>query len=280
MNNEELVYLYQNGNNNVLNELIENNRGIIVKLANKFYINNSSIEKEDIEQEGYTGLIIAAQKYDLNNEKRALFITYAVNWIYQRMYKLVVGTSKKEEENNKLNNNCTSLNTPMGEDEDMELIDYIEGIDYSYENIDEKIYIEQLHQDLDQVMKDNLTLKESEILKFSYGWNNISMTLKEIGEMFDISITRAGQIKINSLSKLRTSKWVRMNKQRFISDGYICNHSIIENSSMDNRNSKVGSINKSKVGSANKKNSEFIPMNEALHEKYLKILSRYKNNLI
>lgn len=226
MTNEELIYLYQNGDNRALDEIIENNKGIILNLASKFYINNPSIDKEDIEQEGYTGLIIAVKKYDLHNNNKALFITYAVNWIYTKMYKFVVGSSKKGEKNNELNNNCISLNTPTSEDGDIELIDCIEEVDYSYENIEEKIYIEQLHQELDQVMKDNLTLKESEILKFSYRWNNVSMTLKEMGEMFNISHSRVGQIRDKSLYKLKTSEWGRMNKERFINDGYIYNHSI------------------------------------------------------
>jgi len=86
MKNEELVYLHQNGDRKALGELTEINKGIINKLANKFYIERtSSIDREDLEQEGYLGLIIAADRYDLNNPKKANFITYATCWIYQRM---------------------------------------------------------------------------------------------------------------------------------------------------------------------------------------------------
>lgn len=71
MSNEELVKLYQEGNKEALKELIEQNRGIIFKMANKFYIGQTnSISVEDLEQEGYIGLMIAAQKYKFDKEKK------------------------------------------------------------------------------------------------------------------------------------------------------------------------------------------------------------------
>lgn len=223
MTNEELVYLYQQGNKQALDELIENNKGIVFKIVNKFNIElNRTIEIEDLEQEGYIGLVIAAEKYDFNNEKKAAFITYAVNWIYQRIYRFVCGASDKDLANIKLNNSCTSLNIPTDEEGEMELIDYIEGVDYSFENMEEKIYNEQLHQELEQVMNETLTLREREVIKFNYGWNNIEpMTLKEIGNILNISIEATRQIKQKGFRKIRTSKWARINFKKFINDGYV-----------------------------------------------------------
>lgn len=222
MTNEELVLSYQQGNKNALEELIENNKGIVFKMASKFYINNNIMEKEDLEQEGFTGLIIAVEKYDPNNEKKAAFITYAINWIYQRIYRFVCGASTKDLGNTKLNNSCISLNTPTDEEGEKELIDYIEGVDYSYENVEEKIYNEQLHQELEQMMNKTLTLKEREVIKFNYGWDNTKpMTLKEIGDIFNVSIERVRQIKRGAFIRIRASKWVGMNRQRFIEEGYI-----------------------------------------------------------
>lgn len=223
MTNEELVYSYQQGNKQALDELIENNKGIVFKIVNKFNIDyNHTIEKEDLEQEGYIGLVIAVEKYDFDNKKKANFITYAVNWIYQRIYRFVCGVSDKDLANIKLNNSCTSLNTPTDEEGEMELIDFIEGVDYSFENMEEKIYNEQLHQELEQVMNETLTLKEREVIKFNYGWNNIEpMTLKEIGNILNISIEATRQIKQKGFNRIRTSKWARISKKRFIEEGYI-----------------------------------------------------------
>ncbi|MFQ7000608.1 MAG: sigma-70 family RNA polymerase sigma factor [Clostridium sp.] len=223
MTNEELVYSYQQGNKQALDELIENNKGIVFKIVNKFNIElNRAIEKEDLEQEGFIGLVIAVEKYDFDNEKKATFITYAVNWIYQRIYRFVCGASNKDLENTKLNNGCISLNTPTDEEGEMELIDFIEGVDYSFENMEEKIYNEQLHQELEQVMNEALTLQQREAIKFSYGWNNIKpMTLKEIGDVFNVSQERVRQIKQKGFRNLRHSSWARINKKRFIEEGYI-----------------------------------------------------------
>ena len=158
------------------------------------------MEKEDLEQEGFTRLIIAVEKYDINNEKKATFITYAISQIYSRIHRFLCGASSKDLGNTKLNNSCISLNTPTDEEGEMELIDFIEGVDYSYENIEEKIYNEQLHLELEQVMNETLTLKEREAIKFSYGWNNIEpMTLKEIGDIFNVSHERVWQVKKKGL---------------------------------------------------------------------------------
>lgn len=152
MTNEELVHLYQNGDGQALSKLIEQNTGIVYKLVNKFYIEGTnSIDKEDLEQEGFIGLIIAANKYDFNNPKKANFITYAIHWIYSKISRFI---------NQKNTNEETSLNIPIGEDEENELLDTIKDIDYSYENVEEKIYIQQLRQELEELMLQHNTLRQ------------------------------------------------------------------------------------------------------------------------
>lgn len=208
MTNEELILSYQQGNKKALDELIENNKGIVYTIANKFYIAcNNIIEKEDLIQEGFTGLIIAVEKYDPNNDKKAAFITYAVAWIYNKIYKLVCGTSSREQGNNTLNNKCTSLNVLTGENEDTELIDYIEGVDYSFENIEDKICNEQLHEELEQVMNETLTLKEREVIKLFFGWGGIQpMQLNEIDALLNV---KAALEKSKALNKIRKTSWAR-----------------------------------------------------------------------
>lgn len=58
MSNEELVQLYEDGNKGALDKLVELNRGMVYKLANRFYTEKTnSIDKEDLEQEGFMGLM-------------------------------------------------------------------------------------------------------------------------------------------------------------------------------------------------------------------------------
>lgn len=199
MTNEELVQLYQQGDKQALEKLIEQNMGIIYKLANKFYVENTnSIDKEDLIQEGYIGLITAANKYRRDLENPTKFITYAVYWIYQKMNRFI---------NQKNTNNEISIYTPTNED-DTELVDNIESDDYGFENVEERIYIQHLHEELEEVMLDNNSLRERKILKLHYGWDNTKcMTLSEIGEVFNISGSGIRQIEAGALRKIRKSPW-------------------------------------------------------------------------
>lgn len=223
MSNEELVELYQHGDNTALDKLAKANTGMIFKVANKFYTGNTnSIDIKDLEQEGYIGLIIAANKYRADLENSASFITYAYYYIHQKMNRFIMS---------KNTNNETSLNIPTSNDDDIELMDNIESIDYSFENIEEKIYIEQLRNELEQAMKDNNTLFEREILKLRYGWDNSKeCTRNEIAEIFDTYTSKIASNELMALRKLRSSSWGQEKKKEYMNDK-LC--SIIEGSRFD-----------------------------------------------
>lgn len=197
MSNEELVRLYQEGNKQALSILIEQNKGIIFKMANKFYIGQTnSISVEDLEQEGYIGLMIAAQKYKFDKEKKAKFSTYAIYWIYQKINRFV----KQKNTNNEV-----SLNTKVYETEEDEEIDFIKDDDNGYENIEEKLYIRQLRTDLELAMNENTTLREREAMKLYHGWDCNKCTYPEIGEIFNVSRERVRQILRDAYRKIRKS---------------------------------------------------------------------------
>lgn len=203
MTNEELVYLYQQGDEQALNELIEKNKGIVYKLVNKFYVDGtSSIDKEDLEQEGFIGLITGVKKYDFNNPKKAQFTTYAVHWIYSKIHRYITQKNTNDE---------TSLNIPIGQDRDIEILDTVESVDYSLENVEEKLYYQQLRQELNEVMDTTNTLREREVLKLHYGWdNNKCFPLDEIGYILDIEGKGVKQIETKAMTKIRQSKWGRL----------------------------------------------------------------------
>ncbi|RXI49126.1 sigma-70 family RNA polymerase sigma factor [Clostridium tetani] len=204
MTNEELVYLYQNGDKQALESLIEQNKGIVYKLVNKFYIEGTnSIDKEDLEQEGFIGMITAANKYDFNNPKKANFITYAIHWIYAKISRYI---------NQKNTNNEISVYTPTNE-EDTTLLDMLEDEKNQYEVIEDRLYHEQLRNELETVMRENNTLREREVLKLNYGWDNEPMTMKEIGELFNVTGSMARQIKVKAMRKIRSTSWARKKSQ-------------------------------------------------------------------
>jgi RNA polymerase primary sigma factor len=214
MTNEELVLVYQNGDKEALNKIIEQNNKLVRSIANKFYVEGTnSMDKEDLAQEGFIGLITAADRYDFNNSKKAQFTTYAVYWIYQKINRFVKYKNTNEE---------TSLNTPVGEDGNRELLDYIEGVDYSYENIEDKLYYRQLRQDLEEVMSKYNTLRERQILKLIYSWDhNKDMNYEEIGSLFNVTGSMVRNNERTALGKIRRSPWgaekakeVYINKRR------------------------------------------------------------------
>lgn len=227
MDNEKLVELYQGGDKGALEELISLNTGIVYKIASKYKDVNRRCDIseteiiEDLMQSGKLGLIKAVKRYDLNKKYKAKFITYAVYWINREIYQYVNGVGEKEQKNNNFYSRCKSVNVIVGEEEGTELLDFIEGVDYEFENTMEKEFIRELRIQLNELMEDNLTLREREVLEFKYGWNSEEMTLKEIGGIFNISRERTRQIEVNSLIKLRKSSWVAKNAREFMELGYI-----------------------------------------------------------
>lgn len=221
MSNEELVQLYQNGDNKALEELILANEGIIYKIANKYEGINRELELEDLYQNGVLGLIAAAKKYRFDIEKKAKFITYAVHYIDRYIHRCVNGGSSKDIGNNKLYNSCTSLNIPIGEENDMELGELIEDIDYGFENIEEKLFLMNLRNELEEVMQSHNTLEQREVLKFKYGWNTSPMTLNDIADIFNVTKDKAKSIEYMALRRLRNSMWAKKNMREFAELGYI-----------------------------------------------------------
>lgn len=215
MTNEELVQLYQNGDNKALDKLIEQNKGIVYKIANKYKYVNRRYDKdsqevpEDLVQAGYLGLIEAAQRYKFDCENRAQFITYAVYWISREIHTCVNGRGDKETFNNKFYSECGSLNVLVGEDNDMELGELIEDIDYGFENIEEKLFLMNLRKELEEVMQAHNTLEQREVLKFKYGWNTTPMTLNDIADIFNITKDKVKSIEHMALRRLRNSMWAK-----------------------------------------------------------------------
>lgn len=212
MSNEELVQLYQEGNKSALDELVENNRKIVYKLANKFYVEGTnSIDIADLQQEGFIGLMAAAKKYKFNIEKPCKFSTYAVYWIYQKMNRYIHQKSTNEE---------ISIYTPQN-DGNTELIDCIKDENNFYENVEDKIYNMQLREEIENAMRENNTLTETEVLKLRYGWdNNKCTTLVETGEVFNVSYENVRNTENRALRKLRNSTWGRKKAQEYYKETF------------------------------------------------------------
>ena len=206
MTNEELVVSYQQGNKQALEQLIENNQKFIYKIANKFYTEGiSSIDKEDLIQEGTIGFIIACNKYDINNEKKALFSTYAFNWIYSKIHRFITNRDTNEE---------TSLNVSVNDEGSSELMDLIESKDNCIERIEDSLYTNELREELEGVMNKYNTLHEREVLKLYYGWDTDQATIEDIADIFQASSNDIRKTKSKAIRKIRSSMWFKAEYNR------------------------------------------------------------------
>jgi RNA polymerase sigma factor, sigma-70 family len=220
MTNEELDVLYQEGDKQALESLIQSNEGIVRKLANKYNGLNKLIEFDDLVQSGTIGLIAAADRYDITMENRANFITYAFQWIEREIYNCVNGRSSRNINNNKFYKTFKSLNELVGDDEETELLELVNSHYNGIENVDEQIYLEELREELEEAMMEYNSLREREVLKLRYGWNIKPIVLSEIGELLQVSTERVRQIEYNALRKLFNSKWCR-NRGRYYAEDII-----------------------------------------------------------
>ena len=94
-----------------------------------------------------------------------------------------------------------SMETPIGDDEDSNLGDFIEDtvIDSPLDNATD----ESLHFATDDVLS-SLTAREAKVLRMRFGIGmNTDHTLEEVGKQFDVTRERIRQIEAKALRKLR-----------------------------------------------------------------------------
>ena len=108
-----------------------------------------------------------------------------------------------------------SLNTPVGEDEDSELIEFISGNDEL--SAEEIIILKSLKEVLEKQLL-RLTDKEQKILRLRFGMDDgHPRTLEEIGTNFNVTRERIRQIESRALKKLRTPFRLR-NLEEYLED--------------------------------------------------------------
>lgn len=114
-------------------------------------------------------------------------------------------------ENNSYLNEITSLDAPIGEEEDGILSDLIEDINFKNPESD---YIKQAwHDELINVIN-TLPKQESEVIIMRFGLNgNQAKSLEEIGKIYGVTKQRIRQLEISALKKLRQPSRARKLKE-------------------------------------------------------------------
>ncbi len=111
-------------------------------------------------------------------------------------------TPEKVRHIKKISQDPLSLESPIGEEEDSNLSDFIEDEDSP--TPDEEATSHLLKEQLDEVLEDSLTSREKRILELRFGIEDgRSRTLEEVGREFDVTRERIRQIQVKALRKLR-----------------------------------------------------------------------------
>ncbi len=102
-----------------------------------------------------------------------------------------------------------SLETPVGEEEDSHLRDFIE--DKGAPSPLDDVILEDLKKQISKIIE-SLNIKEQIIIKKRFGIGDDPHTLEEVGKEFSVTRERIRQIEVKALRKLRhpsRSKWLR-----------------------------------------------------------------------
>lgn len=204
MSNEEWALEIQQGNKVAETALWVQMKGLLYRLVFQYYnrlkgrCEACGVSCEDLQQESYFALMDAVKAY--KPDKGYKLNTY-LNYATLNRFNALTGNRTNRQRGEPLNQ-CTSLNVPVGEDESAELSDLVEdsGASERFEDAEHRVYLEQLHNTLEQVMDDHLTTEQRDVIQRRY---YDGLTLREVGEVTHRGTARVRQIEGQALRKLR-----------------------------------------------------------------------------
>ena len=204
LSNEELAMRIKNGEKELLPTLWEQVKNLIAWKAQRYFNHCSTLgtlhyELDDLIQESYFAMLQAIEYYEPGE---CCFNTY-LGLCIKTSFASVAGSRTPRQRNNPLNfifdNKCISLDVPLNEESTDNLVDFIPSENIDFENVEERIYNEELHNALDKALA-TLTDETSDILKEIYYRDK---TEADLAKEKQCSAQNISQRKENALDKLR-----------------------------------------------------------------------------
>ena len=182
MTDEELVSLSRNGSAKAGNELLERYKDTVMKISRGYFIIGG--ELEDIVQEGMIGLYKAIKNF--KTDKNATFKTFAITCIKHQIQTAIKKANTKK--NLPLSNSVSLQSFSENEEEEFLPVNLIFQV-----SPDEKIIGRENYKDLIETIKQTLSKKEFEVLKYylhGYSYKEIAEFLGLNQKSIDNSLSR------------------------------------------------------------------------------------------
>lgn len=201
--NEELAELINNGHNEYSYLLWQQVEKIILKKINAITLKHSKIMKSkgiescDLLQECYFAFINATKAFD--NAAGYKFTTY-LEYHIKNIVNDILGFRTAAGRNDVMLS-CKSLDEPLNATDDLTIADIVidENAAAGFTNIEDMLYNQQLHTDLENAINSNLNADQRDCVKQKY-FNNC--TTKQLADERNRDITYIHNVLKTSLFKL------------------------------------------------------------------------------
>lgn len=187
---EKYIMLWEQGDVNARNELIEHNLRLVAHIAKKYNQNN---DNEDLISIGTIGLIKAVSTYKADKGRIA---TYASKCIENEILMFLRQNKKRQ--------NDISLQEGVGVDKEGNEVTLEEKLADEGKSVEEITALKLIVERLYKIMKERLTQREFEIVTLRYGLNGEKeITQREIAKAMKISRSYVSRIETKALNKLK-----------------------------------------------------------------------------